>query len=438
MDIEIICNTDDDVLFANIKANSRAKKWVKEIPAHDGHAIIVGGGPSLADFIPSIQQRIKLGQKVFALNGAAKFLNKCGIVPDYQVILDARPENVALIGKAKCHLISSQCDPALFEKVQNVKVWHPAIENIEDHLPDYDDEFALIGGGTTVGLSAMCLVYAMGYRFLHLYGYDSSNRQTFKHAYEQPINTGEPMCKVTMAGKVFTSSFTMARQAELFPEVCNNLIDLGCVITVDSDGLIMAVMEEMRKHAEPISEDEKYCRMWSIDSYRHMSPGENFSDEFIELAKIDEDSRVIDFGCGSGRGGKAIYEKTGCGMLLVDFADNCLDKDNYIAFEIADLTKPMKLESEFGYCTDVMEHIPPELVEDTIKNIMSCVSKCFFKIAMFEDNMGKLIGHPLHLSVFSGEWWQEKFSDYKILYQHYDKDTAFPYATLFVQTKERP
>ncbi|KPL28557.1 MAG: hypothetical protein AMJ72_02780 [Acidithiobacillales bacterium SM1_46] len=255
MDIEILCNTDDEELFAHVRENSKNyRRWVKEVPPHDGHAVIVGGGPSILEQLPSIIKRHNLGQTIFALNGAAKFLNRNGIIPEYQVVLDARPENVSLLGLARDYLISSQCHSDVFDMVPDPLVWHPAIEGIEENLPEHNDEYVLVGGGTTVGLSTMCLAYALGFRYLHLYGYDSSHRSAMGHAYSQPMNDRDPLCKVTLGGKVFTSSLTMARQAELFPEVCNNLLDLGCVITVDGDGLIMTVMDEMRRASLAIAE----------------------------------------------------------------------------------------------------------------------------------------------------------------------------------------
>lgn len=88
MQIELICNTDDSALFSNVSVNSRAqKKRVKEVPAHDGHAVIVGGGPSLTEFLPTIRKRQELGQKVFALNGSARFLNANGIIPTIRSFL---------------------------------------------------------------------------------------------------------------------------------------------------------------------------------------------------------------------------------------------------------------------------------------------------------------------------------------------------------------
>lgn len=428
MDIEIICNTNDDELFANVKLNSRScDRWIAQAPAHDGHAVIVGGGPSVADQLDMIRKRHALGQKIFALNGAAKFLNKNNIVPEYQVILDARPGNIDLIGKADEYLISSQCHPTLFDAVENITTWHPAVDGLDAHLPDYDGEFAMVGGGTTVGLSTMCLAYTMGYRKLHLFGYDCSHRNAMGHAYKQKMNENDVLCKVTVNGKVFTSSLTMARQAELFPQVCNNLMDLGCVITVDGDGLIKEVVADMRRNAVPMSEDEKYRKMWSIPAYRDTAPGELIAETFVKVANITKEQKVVDFGCGTGRGSKKIHELTGATMQMVDFSNNCLDSNVTFPLLLADLTKPIAAAGDVGYCTDVMEHIAPENVDTVIKNIMDCVESAFFQISLVHDNMGALIGQHLHLSVFPYAWWSDKFKEYRILWSDQDAINAIFY-----------
>lgn len=246
MEITVTCNTDDDVLFTNVEQNSKLPiRWVKNEQEHDGHAVICGGGPSLLDTLDTIRWRKSIGQKVFALNGAAKLLHENGIEVDYSIILDAREFNKRFLGYAKEYLISSQCHPSMFEGLENVTLWHPVVDFIEEHIPEHDDDYALIGGGTTVGLSAMALCYTLGYRKLHLFGYDSSHREN-SHAYAQPENEYEPKCKVTVFGKEFKTSWTMAKQAELFPRLCDDLIDLGCIITVDGDGLIPHVVRSIR------------------------------------------------------------------------------------------------------------------------------------------------------------------------------------------------
>lgn len=414
MKIDVVCNTEDEVLFKNIYHNSRRNlEWIEQVPAHDGHAVIVGGGPSLKDNIELIRWRQSLGQKVFALNNTASYLLNRGIVPDFQVILDAREENWKFIGHAREHLLASQCHESVFmvaadyyakERHPKIEVWHPKIDGIEAHLPDKRESLTLIGGGTSVGLSAMCLAYAMGYRKLHLFGYDSSHAET-THAYPQAMNAGEPVCKVTVHGKTFKTSWTMAKQAEFFPEVCDNLIDLGCIVTVDGDGLLPFMV---RMSASKLTERDKYIAMWNRDEYRVVAPGEDYAQSFLKMVCPDEGKSVIDFGCGTGRAGLC-FSKAGLKVTLLDFAPNCLDEGVVLPFVEHDLTEPIPITADYGYCTDVMEHIPPEQVDLVITNIMRASGRVFFAISLVPDNMGALIGEPLHLSVHDFGWWFDKF-----------------------------
>lgn len=439
MDIEIFQNIDQDIVFSNVYKNSRRNiPWIKQLPEHSGHAVIVGGGYSIKNNIESIKWRKSLGQKIFALNNAAKFLSDNGIEVDYQVIVDAREFNKRFIGYANNYLLASQCDPAVFDETNNtnVSLWHhvePVIEDLTKHLPEYEDEYVLIGGGTTVGLSAMCLVYALGYRKLHLYGYDSSHFEKNGHAYEQKENDTMPLCKVTINGKVFTSSLAMALQAELFPECCNNLIDLGCIITVDGDGLIMEVMKYMASHPvnESLTEKQKYEEMWSHPEYRHFSPGEYVVKVFLE----QEHGRgtLLDFGCGSGREA-VILKKAGFSPVLLDIAHNCRDNDSDVTslpFYECDFSEEIIHTAQYGYCSDVMEHIPQKQIDIVISNIMKCVDKCFFQISLIEDGCGKLIGHKLHQSVYPYKWWFDKFTSlgFYVFWAEDNKTSGFYYIT---------
>ena len=363
----------------------------------------------------------------FALNGAANFLIEEGIPVENQVILDPRPENVELLSmKVSRYYLASQCDVELFHclfhanKLNRVSLWHPKIDGITDKIAGYkqDREILLIGGGVTVGLSAMCLAYALGYRKLHLFGYDSSHRDDKGHAYDQDLNRDDPLCKVKVGGETFISSLTMAKQAEQFPIVCDNLLDLGCVVTVDGDGLLPFMVRENAKKvmAKAQSEAEKYQFMWNDEAYRLYSPGEMIAERFVAFANIKQNDTVIDFGCGTGRGAKKIHELTGCKMILIDFTDNCLDKeinDSYLnpnfLFLITDLTSTIPVSGTHGFCTDVLEHIPTHQVETVIKNIMNCVEKAFFQISLVEDSMGQRIGEKLHLTVKPFAWWEATF-----------------------------
>lgn len=437
MNIDIICNTEDEVLFQNVAVNSRRDlEWITEQEAHDGHAVIVGGGPSIKEHIEKIRARQQHGQKVFALNGVAQFLIEQGILADYQVILDARPQTADLIGPAGEWLFASQADPACFQDAIRTRLWHPKIDGIEAHLPDQRESLTLIGGGTTVGLSAMCLAYTMGYRNLHLYGYDSSHRET-GHAYAQPMNAAEPVCKVTVFGKTFKASLAMAKQAEFFPAVCDNLIDLGCTITVEGDGLLPFIVTENIKRSQ-MSEQQKYEEMWSLPQYRVTAPGEHVAQVFADVAQLvrgdalGPDTTVLDFGCGTGRGALALKKLTGCDVLLIDFTANSRDLEaQALPFMQADLSRPIEARGDYGFCTDVMEHIPPEQVEQTIQNVMACAPKVFFQISLVPDNLGGLIGQPLHLSVHPFTWWADEFArlGLRVIWSEDCGDSAMFYVT---------
>lgn len=407
--IHVICNTDDEVINENIRINSRRPgKWQQLEAEHSKVAILCGSGPSLADNVDKIRQWQEEGGVVFAMNGAAKFLADRGVMPDYQVMIDAREETANLVGPAKKHLIASQCHPKCFEKAPNAIVWHLQIEGIDDLLPEYNDDYCLIGGAASVGNTATCLAYAMGYRELQIYGYDSSNKGESSHSFHQKMNDGEPMASVRFGGKDYICSLTMKLQAEKFMDTARALMSYGVKIEVHGYGLLPDMWKAW-ENIEELGEQAKYELMWTHPEYREVAPGEICAQTFID--KFNPSGKVIDFGCGTGRGALKLKEH-GCDMLLLDFTENSRDLEAMgMPFKRVDLTQSFDVpEADYGYCTDVMEHIEPEKVAQVILNIMSKVDKCFFQISTVPDVMGELIGQDLHLTVRPLEWWEDLFA----------------------------
>jgi hypothetical protein len=403
--VHLICNTSDEQIYSNIRENSKERvDWLNVSKAHDGISVLCGGGPSLADTLDDIKLLQASGAKVFAMNGAAKFLSDNGVMPDYQVIIDARVETADLVGPAKHHLFASQVHPECFVRAPNAQLWHLQVGNIENEFPEYDAGYVLIGGAASVGNTATCLAYAMGYRNLQIYGYDSSYRNGTGHSYRQSMNDGEPCAHVVFNGKEYIASLTMKLQAEKFQETSKALMDGGCHIEVHGSGLLP---DMWNTPIEQLSEQEKYQRMWAYDAYRTLSPGEECVDTFLEVCKPD--GLVIDFGCGTGRAAVKI-KKAGCFVQLIDFTDNSRDPEaSELAFRQHDLIEPLGIMAKWGYCTDVMEHIAPENVDTVINNIMDCVKNAFFQISTVPDNLGAIIGQQLHLTVKPHAWWKETF-----------------------------
>ena len=244
----VVGNLSQEKRFANVEINSARQNvpWIKEAPAHAGHAVLVGGGPSAADFLSEIRNRETQGHEIFALNGAASWLAQYGSVPEYQVIFDARAQNRRFVRpiSARQFLIASQCDPVIFDILadEDVRLFHHDEDGIRGH---FEGNTILIGGGITVGITAMILVYALGYRQLHLYGYDSSDRDSESHAYTQDeVGTENERRQVWVGRKMFSASPAMYAQALAFPGLARVLIDRGCTITVHGSGLLPEIVRE--------------------------------------------------------------------------------------------------------------------------------------------------------------------------------------------------
>jgi 2-polyprenyl-3-methyl-5-hydroxy-6-metoxy-1,4-benzoquinol methylase len=167
-----------------------------------------------------------------------------------------------------------------------------------------------------------------------------------------------------------------------------------------------------------MTEREKYQRLWMDPNYRRWSPGEDQVAKFIEVAKPE--GLVVDFGCGTGRAALSMVER-GLSVLLVDFTDNCRDRAAMILpFIQWDLTEPLPVAGKYGFCADVMEHIPTDVVPTVIRNIMAAGKRVFFQISTVPDQFGATIGQKLHLTVKPHDWWQDQFSrwrNYRISWQ---------------------
>lgn len=422
--LTVVCNTSDEDIYNNIKANSRRPgEWLKLADPHDGIAILCGSGPSINDDLDAIAEWRDKGATIFAMNGCAAHLASRGILPDYQIILDARKETASLVGPAKAHLFASQVHPACFDRMPSAKVWHLQVEGIDDLLPldSYSDGYVLVGGAASVGNTSTCLAYAMGFRRLEIYGFDSSFRDDASHAFRQPMNDGDANCWVGFNGKEYYVSLTMKLQAEKFQETAAALKEAGVTINVHGTGLLP---DMYNTPVENLPEREKYERMWCFAAYRTRAPGEECAEEFIDIVRPS--GTVIDFGCGTGRASLK-FKEAGLEPILIDFASNCRDHEaRTLPFFEFDLRELIPIRANYGFCTDVMEHIAPDQVDIVISNIMMASETVYFQISTREDNAGFLINQKLHLTVRPHSWWLSLFEDagYAVIFAREEDDSS--------------
>lgn len=409
----VVCNTSDEELTSNILYNSASDvPWVGFHVEHSREIVLCGGGPSIADHLDEIRQHQASGATLWAMNGAAQFLRLNGIEAEAQVIADAKPETVGLYDPATpLHYLASQCDRQMFEQKGHQILWHLAIsEDMDKWFPKAKRQaggYALIGGGATVGNSAMCIAYVLGYRTFHLYGYDSSHKNDESHAYPQEMNRFIPTVNVEWAGKTYKTSVAMKAQAEKFQLTAQALKRENCQIHVHGEGLLPAMWNT---DAADMTERDKYRMLWHTDTYRECAPAEGLVALVKQLLKPD--SLLLDFGCGTGRASVELH-KQGVNVLLIDFADNCRDEEAMsLPFLEWDLCHPLPPSAKYGMCCDVMEHIQPDKVATVLENIMAAAGKVFFSISTVPDNCGALIHEDLHLTVRPHMWWVEMLQQF--------------------------
>lgn len=155
----------------------------------------------------------------------------------------------------------------------------------------------------------------------------------------------------------------------------------------------------------------KYERIWTFQEYRKVSHGLTLWNRQRGLFPA-EFSSCLDIGCGLGllytHLGSLGYDAYG-----VDLARNCLassgdarsaDRSRFVVMNLWEMSFMRRFD--LGVCTDVMEHIPEEKIQQTLQSIAACCREVLFKISYWPSN--DLGGPKLHLTRRREAWWVEQ------------------------------
>lgn len=204
-----------------------------------GAVAIVGSGPSLKE---NWRQLKKFKGDILACNAAYQFLLERGITSTYMMCFDADPLMLEFMTPHPniTFLLASRCPPQAFDLVKgcNVVMWHAAGDkNIEKALEDRNLMEPLITGGSAAVVRAMHLVHALGYNEVHMYGSDSSFKDSETHI--RKSTTVERRMQIMCNKRVFECAPWMAQQAEDFKILAPSMMShLGVDLHVHGDGLI--------------------------------------------------------------------------------------------------------------------------------------------------------------------------------------------------------
>lgn len=163
-------------------------------------------------------------------------------------------------------------------------------------------------------------------------------------------------------------------------------------------------------------ERERYETIWRVPEYHENSPGERLVSLFGRVASPVAGETLIDLGCGKGVGGLGLQQSYGVNVTYLDFVkvEGCPEPHIQQC-----LWEPIKTTAhhgtnkwDYGFCVDVMEHIPKEFTMLAAKNMLDVCKRVFFVPAFVPDCKGpKHTNEPLHLTVENFVWWRDRFME---------------------------
>lgn len=234
---------------------------LRQVPLHDGEAVLVGSGMSVEDYVGQIREHSEQPNHcIFALKAAHDFLLDNGIRPHAAVAVDPQ-EKIAQIYKNPQHdiryFISSQCHPAVFDALKDYRVilWHLYTKSTHEYWSERikkkrrsPEKMMFIGGGTTTGMRAISLAAYMGYQKINLYGFDSCIRG-MNLKIDGSKAKEESQMVVVHDGKGFHTTGAMAQQSHDFYKQVEAIPNIR--IKAYGDGLIPWMTESAARRGHP-------------------------------------------------------------------------------------------------------------------------------------------------------------------------------------------
>ncbi len=167
------------------------------------------------------------------------------------------------------------------------------------------------------------------------------------------------------------------------------------------------------------SETKKYTQAWNLADYGgENSTGLDYVDMFFSIAKPQFGARVIDIGSGDGSVSLAL-KKRGLQVHSFDLVEQ--EPINGIPFHQGCIWHGLpRGPYDFGFCTDVMEHIPTQFVGLAIDRVLASTPRAFFSVCFKKDVHGDAMRDRLHLTIESFNWWRDTFREVSTVYEARD------------------
>jgi len=152
------------------------------------------------------------------------------------------------------------------------------------------------------------------------------------------------------------------------------------------------------------AEREKYYHLWEQGDYTSNS-AINYANELI--GKVG--GYVLEIGCGKGVSMDILNKQRGVKCTGVDITLNGYEGDAPV-FEAPVWEMPFPDKCfDYSFSTDVMEHIPMEMIEKSLKEIDRVTRHKTFHFISTKVALTKYKGEQVHLIVKPDDWWMAQF-----------------------------
>lgn len=170
-------------------------------------------------------------------------------------------------------------------------------------------------------------------------------------------------------------------------------------------------LDGVRKNCEILWGDEEYRRVKN-KALLHAAL-------FIDItATAGSTKTVTDWGCGNGKASE-LFEHVGLEVVgLNDIASNALhdDSDFHDLFECAPLHKASPPGSDISFCSDVLEHVPKDLIIMSIENIVQHTTVgAFFAVSTAGS---QYLGHEEHITFMDERELDSLFRPYNVFFKY--------------------
>lgn len=246
-----------DDRWAQIEAAmARVSGRIDLATAHGRVAILACYGPSLASTIEILRRHAAAPDAdIISVSGAHDFLIEHGIWPHYHIECDPRPHkalNIKQHNPATKYLIASCVHQDFFDKIEgaDIRIWHISAQDHVQKLIDLgEDHHRIISGGGSVGLRAIPLLYAMGYRSISVFGMDCSYSEAGEKWAGKHAGKKEDAVDCRCGERVFWTSPVLMTYATGFFETVQKAQDVS--IRLYGDGLLQAMVRYYQELGQP-------------------------------------------------------------------------------------------------------------------------------------------------------------------------------------------